>query len=283
MNRLKVHYSIVAIAVSVFGLLGMGQPPVCKICSIDFSDPDHFFSLPLQLEEVSGLAFLNATTLLAHDDEVGIIYQIDLEAETVEPFYTLKDGAASLRGDFEAIAVGNEVIYLITSEGVLFAIPNPVGADMRDVQIIETGAGKHCEVEGVDYDDRSRDLLIACKKTWSNQFDAGLLIFRWSVEGQTLRDKPISVSKKAMKNAIGEKRFHASGIQVDETTGHLILVSAQDQFILEITRKGNVIAAGRLPEDLHPQTEGISLLPDGRLILADEGRKTGGTIAIYTD
>jgi len=77
------------------------------------------WALPDKLEEISGLALTTDQRLLAVTDEVAIVYEIDFHKGHLLKAFAL--GKPTVRGDFEGIAVLNDVIWLVTSEGLLYS------------------------------------------------------------------------------------------------------------------------------------------------------------------
>ena len=75
--------------------------------------------------------------------------------------------------------------------------------------------------------------------------------------------------------------FHPSAIEVHPVTGSLLLVAAQEEALLEFTPQGRLLAAKELKKKDHPQPEGLAFLPDGTLVLADEGQGGPGRLTRY--
>ncbi len=62
------------------------------------------------------------------------------------------------------------------------------------------------------------------------------------------------------------------------------LLSAKNALIQVYNRSGDLLGTVSLDEQLHRQAEGIGWLSDGRLIIADEGNKSGskpGLVRVY--
>jgi hypothetical protein len=76
-------------------------------------------------------------------------------------------------------------------------------------------------------------------------------------------------------------RFRPSAIEVHPETRRLILVSAQEEAAVELSPEGRLLGGERLHRKTHPQTEGITFLPDGALVLADEGQGKKGRLTRY--
>ena len=79
-----------------------------------------------------------------------------------------------------------------------------------------------------------------------------------------------------------DDKFHPSSIEVHPETGALILVAARQEAMVELSSEGEILATRELKRKDHPQPEGLAFLPDGSLILADEGQGKRGTITRYT-
>ena len=85
--------------------------------------PPHQWALPKCLREASGLDVISEHMLLAHNDEKGKIYRLNLETETVAQVAAI--GKPTVRDDFEGIAADGSRVFLITSKGMLYIIEEP--------------------------------------------------------------------------------------------------------------------------------------------------------------
>jgi uncharacterized protein YjiK len=61
-----------------------------------------------------------------------------------------------------------------------------------------------------------------------------------------------------------------------------VIVSAKGHSAIEIDEQGKLIDRVKLNKEDHPQSEGLTFMPDGRLVLSDEGPRGRGKISIYT-
>ncbi|MGW8267532.1 MAG: hypothetical protein ACWGSQ_14290, partial [Longimicrobiales bacterium] len=136
--------------------------------------------------------------------------------------------------------------------------------------------------EGLAYDPGTRSLLLPCKNTNTKELEDHLVVFSVSVD--SLRPYPVPrvfIPFEDLKGEELEDSFHPSGIEVHQGTGRWILISAQEEAILEISPEGMLIGGRELHRKTHPQPEGITFLDDGSLLLADEGRGKRGTLTRY--
>lgn len=237
-------------------------------------------ALPPGLEEISGLATTPDGRLLAHDDERAIVYEVDFRDGTVVKSFRV--GLQGLPGDFEGIAVAGPRIFLVTSQGELLEFREGEAGSSVRYRIHRTGVGRLCEVEGLAWDEARNCLLLPCKTARTTDFEDHLVVL--GVDASTMEVYPVPRVFIPLENLEGvglDDEFHPSAVEVHPTSGRLLLASARDEALLELSSGGSPLAGRKLPEDDHPQTEGLALLPAGRLVLADEGRGGPGRLTRY--
>jgi uncharacterized protein YjiK len=256
-------------------------PPEGVLSRYDLSRPPaDRWELPHQLSEISGLAMDSAGRLFAHGDEKAEIFEIDPDGQRVIRRFSF--GEPAVRGDFEGIAVVGDRIFLVTSDGVLYAGKPVSDGHQTEFVTYSTGLGKLCEIEGVAYDPSNPSLLLACKEARTSQLRHRLAIYRWSIDRRTLFPKPaLLMTLSPITTALKEKGFHPSDLAIDAGTGHLLLLAAREAAIVELTPAGDVVKVARLRKKLHPQAEGLAITRARSLIVADEGAGGRGTITTY--
>lgn len=238
--------------------------------------------LPDRLREISGLAMTRDNRLLAHNDERGIIFEIDYRNGAIVKAFGLTDLRNPVAGDFEGIAVADDQIYLVTSSGRLYECRE--GADGETVlfNVYTTGVGRDCEIEGLAYEPGERALLLMCKSPRSPELAGQLAIYRWSIDTKQLVDDghtliPITDFSRHIKG----KKFQPSGIERHPVSGNYFIVAARQAAIAEITPKGHVVAVMKFPAEWHRQVEGITFAPDYTLIVSDEGAGKRARLTLY--
>ncbi|HET7584899.1 MAG TPA: SdiA-regulated domain-containing protein [Gemmatimonadaceae bacterium] len=244
-------------------------------------------ALPVSLREVSGLAVAGDGALLAHDDETGAVSVIDPRTGSVRPRWpdAVRDAAGQAqrdapRGDFEGIAVAEGHVILSTSTGTLLEYAGESGATERSVV---TGLGSQCELEGLEYDGATQSLLLPCKQTRGSSLTGRLVIF--AVPIATLRPDSLPRVSVPFSSLFGDSvrgdALHPSAIAIDPRSGHLLVLAARERVLLEMTQRGALVRVARLSPHAHPQPEGIAILRDGTLAIADEGAGGRGRITLY--
>ena len=241
------------------------------------------FLLPDALREISGLTFDAEQRLYGHDDEQGVIYQIDYQAGRVVNRFALAGG---VRADFEGISWMNEQLYLITSNGLLYEFA--AGRMNEQVPFTIHTEGLDCEVEGLSRSPDRSALIAACKNPAAGK--KALHLYRWA-PGQSRWESYLKVKRSAFDTAFDRlgvdrpKRFQPTGLTITPE-GNLLLIAGPQKVLLEMTAEGKPLAAARLSANMHRQPEGIAMTIEGTLIIADEGdnkgaRKSPGRLAVY--
>lgn len=237
------------------------------------------WKLPGRLREISGLALTPDERLLAVTDERAVVYELDYTEGKITKSFALGD--PPVRADFEGIAVLDDTIWLMTSDGLLFAAEEGADGQNQGYRQYETGLGDYCELEGLAQDVTARSLLLACKETDSRKDK--LMIFEWAVSQQGVeRIRDIDVPEKSIGRLIDKKRISPSGIAVDRQSGDWILVAARQTALIRMKPDGDLIDAIILDKKgRHRQAEGIEMTVDGRMLIADEGGNGRARLAVY--
>jgi uncharacterized protein YjiK len=237
--------------------------------------------LPDRLNEISGLAVTPDGRLLAVDDEVAIIYELDYDDGHLVKAFAL--GNPVVKGDFEGIAVADDLIYLTTSSGRVYV--SAEGADGQRVTFstFDTDLGDDCDIEGLVQNAENTRLYFLCKKVRKKSRIAGLTLFAWDIAGRQVRpDESVVLPAKQIMQHLRIDRINPSGITIDRHTGNRIIVASRQQALVELAPDGKFVDARSFPLAVrHRQAEGIELAIDGRLLIADEGGTHKARLAVY--
>lgn len=238
------------------------------------------WKLPRRLTEISGLAVTGDGRVFAHGDENGIIYELDPRAGKIVKAFALGD--VTVKADFEGIALANGMVYLVTSDGTIYEAPEGDHGERVLFNTYGTGVGRQCEIEGLAYEKSTGDLLLACKNARIPELVGHLVVFRWNIETRALSDTPaLLVPLESIRALSGTRSLHPTGIEVLAGSGNYLLVAAEERLILELTSDGDSVAVRNLAPELHVQPEGVTMLPGGILLIADEGGRGRGRLTLY--
>jgi len=237
--------------------------------------------LPAALREISGLVITKSGNLLVQGDEVGEIWQLDYRRGILVKHFSLGDKAQ--RGDFEGITVVNDTLYMLTSNGKIYQFLE--GAEDAHVpfRMFDTGLKNMCEFEGIAFDPSINSLLLACKHVHEKDVRDAILIFRWSLAGDTTTNR-LSKLVVPLGNSVlgsnGWKTLHPSDITVDPVTGNYVLLASLEKAMIEVTPAGEVVFV-RLLARTHEQAEGVAITKDSILIISDEAKQSPAAITLY--
>ena len=234
--------------------------------------------LPKELDEISGVALTPDGRLLAQSDERAQISEIDYRRGIVTKQFVV--GAPVIRADLEGIAVANDVVFLLASNGILYEFREGANGERVDYTTIDTRLGKECEFEGLAYDSTISSLLMACKNVDVKDAKDMMVVYRWRLHGGENRLSRLAVPLAPILKAIGEKEFHPSDITVDPTSGNYVLIAGIEEAMVQITPAGELVFARPL-RGTHKQPESIAITRDSILIIGDEATRQPAVLTLY--
>ena len=239
-----------------------------RAASLSAPAPDRVVDLPAKLHEASGLAVTADGRVLSHNDEHAVVREIDPATGAIVKSFHVGD----LKGDFEDIAVaGDGAIWLLDSNGVLLRFMEGADGAQAPFETVDTGLKDTCELEGLAWRATSRSLILACKVMHARAMRDRVELYEWSIEGRRLTPL-LNLPMASLAAAAGVAAFHPSAVQIDPASGRIVLLAGREQALVELDPAGAVLAGRRFGAE-HPQPEGLAILPDGALLIADEGPK----------
>ena len=237
--------------------------------------PAASYVLPGRLAEVSGLAIGPGGNLLAHGDERGVIEVFDPATLKLVRNVQL---TGTPRDDFEGIAAAGDSVALMTSSGKVYLFR--LGQDsIVSFTTIATGLGKECELEGLGWHRARATLFLPCKQPRGRAV-SGLTVYRYRLGSNPALLPPIHVTGGALSQATRVSMLRATAIEIDPSTGNLVVLSSKPPLLLEADTTGRILGVRQLASRSHPQAEGLTLSRDA-LWIADEGAGRKGMLALY--
>jgi uncharacterized protein YjiK len=262
-------------------------------------DPDEVITVPEDLEEISGICLIDSVSMAAVQDELGIIYILDLPDGKIKKTI---DFAGP--GDYEDIALVRGALYVLKSNGTLYEIKE-YDSDHPLTRIFNTRLRTKNNCEGLAYDPEQDALLIACKGSPSiekkNPYKGYRAVYRFSIEKGDVGDDPflliairaipvtlqrdwyerLSVRLANRLDPNGSILFQPSGIAVHPLTGQLYILAHVGKLLVVADRDGSILQAIALQPKLFRQPEGICFDPGGTLYIASEGNASDGIILVH--
>ncbi|MFN8583618.1 MAG: SdiA-regulated domain-containing protein, partial [Gemmatimonadaceae bacterium] len=237
-------------------------------------------ALPQGLREVSGLAATADQRVFAHGDEFGVVAQIDPATGNATKRFSL--GSPAIRGDFEGIAIVGERFFLVTSNGRLYETREGANGAGMPFTVLDTGFGKTCEIEGLAWEPADRVLLVGCKTVLASRRSRTVTIFRWALDQKRpATPDRLTLDLADVPKSTGVTNVRVSSIEHDPRTGHLLAIAGPAWQLVELTKEGRVVAARGLSRHVHLQPEGMTILGDSLLLIADEGGRGRASLTRY--
>ena len=246
--------------------------------------------LPTDLNEISGITFLNDSVLLAIQDEEGILFYYNIIHNKI-----LKKQTFAENDDYEDLAIAGKDMYTITSKGLIHQIKD-FESSTPVVKSYKTAFTAKNDIEGLAYDKKNNRLLIAPKEAGLDKDKTTKEIYGFDLKTMTLQSKPVYTihlaeieaqfkgdaleesSKKFLK-ALGNhnmnKVFRSSALAVNERTGETYILSAINGIIIVLSPEGILKKLIQLSGPEYKQPEGIAFSPMGKLYISNEGGKSG--------
>lgn len=265
---------------AALALCACARPPAqAEPASSAFADaPDLQWRLPDRLREISGLAVSPDGRVFGHDDETAVIYELDVAGRAIVRAFALGDPVE--RGDFEGLAVTPDGdFWLTTSRGRLYRFRE--GADGASVSYdrFDAGLDDICEIEGLAYLASEESLILACKRHHARGMRGTVALYAWPI-GASAAAPWRSWREAELTRAAGVRAFRPSSLDIDQTSGRIILLSANDNALAEFSADGALLAARALGT-AHRQAEGAVVAADGALLIADEGQAAPALLSRY--
>lgn len=281
---MKMMKKISRVAIAALALEACAPPaqPAAQqtTASIVLGAPTHQWRLPESLREISGLAVAPDGRLFAHNDEVAVIYEIDPRDGRLVKAFAL--GQPVQAGDFEGLAIAPDgVFWMTTSQGQIYSFRE--GADGAGVafQTFDTSLSGACEVEGLAYLATDQSLILACKRNEARAMRDEIVLYAWR-PGETATHVWATLPEADITAHAGVRRFRPSSLDIDARTGRILLLSAFDGAVVELGPHGELVNAAALTGE-HVQAEGVAMLNDGSVVIADEagGRGRRALLSVY--
>jgi uncharacterized protein YjiK len=228
--------------------------------------PAQQLQLPDQLREISGLAVSPDGRLFAHDDERAVIYELDAARGAIVKRFVL--GNPILTGDFEGLAITpGGMFWLTTSEGEVYRFAEGADGAHAPYHTFDSGLDELCEVEGLAYLPSEESLILACKRNKARSMRGTVSLYLWPFSGEA--EEWRSLPEQEIAATAGVAEFRPSSVEMDPASGHILLLSANDAAFAELDAGGRLLSARALDRS-HVQPEGVTVLPEGSLVISDE-------------
>lgn len=280
MKLSKIIISVI-IPISIgLGILAM-QKPVTKVLVANNRALNlkitNTWELPEELNEISGIAWLQNNTFACVQDEEGFIFIYDLDKDKI-----LSKIKFAGPGDYEGIAVNGENAYVMRSDGLIYEVEN-FKSDNRKVTQFKTLFSEENNIESLTFDTQNNRLLTVPK-------DRDLIddnfkgVYQISLDQKTMDKSPIAKIDmnekvfKSFKNQKIYKTFNPSEIAIQPKTNNFYILEGKNPKFIVLNSKGELQNVQPLDERSFAQPEGMTFSDTGRLFISNEAKNGTATI-----
>lgn len=276
-NIFVALFVAVLIAVAVIGFSKVSKANAQITEGIDNYTISETWQLPEELNEVSGIVWIDNHTLACVQDENGMIYIYDLDEKSVSdeiPF--------AGNGDYEGIARHHNDLYVMQSDGLLYEIKD-WKATNKIVSSYQTDFKSSNNMESLTYSSKDKCLLTVPKDKDVDENFKG--IYKISLSSKTVDiNTPaykIDMNADALKPYKGKKthkNFNPSEIAVHPKTNDIYVLEGKNPKLMILDSLGNLKTVYKLDEINFPQPEGMTFSEDGDLYISNESSNGPATI-----
>jgi hypothetical protein len=236
----------------------------------DLSKPTKY-NMHINLTEISGIAFRHgkSDSLYAEEDEDGKIYYLKLGDKTAGESRFAKSG------DYEDIAICNNYVIMLRSDGSLFTFPfnqvrsKQVGGVNKLKDILPAG-----EYEGMYADEKTNRVYILCKHCSDDKKKTSSgYILQLQTNGSLKPAGGFSIDVKTVEQMGGKKKgaFRPSALAKHPLTGEWYILSSVNKMLIVADASWAIKNVYPLKPSLFNQPEGIAFDSQNNLYISNEG------------
>ena len=260
----------------------------------------NIIEVPKKLKEISAISFVNDSLVAAVEDEKGVLYFFDLNKQKIVREFSFAED-----GDYEDLARNGDDMYVVRADGVIYEIAN-FTSEHPQVTYYETALKSKHDIEGLAYDAVNNRLLLSVKEKNLNKADdekvvkniyqfklkdkkfdkePAMRIYLKDIEAQFKGDELMEASKHFLK-AAGNKNLNdvikPSAMTYHPTNGKLYVLSAINNFVLELNADGSFSKIIRFSGKEFIQPEGLDFNSKAEMFISNEGKNKKGNIVKLT-
>lgn len=229
------------------------------------------YNMHINLTEISGIAFRHgkSDTLYAEEDEDGKVYYFKLGDKQISQSRFAKSG------DYEDIAICNNYVVMLRSDGILFTFPfnqlrnKEIGNVQKLKDVLPAG-----EYEGMYADEKTNQLYVLCKHCSSdkNKISSGYIL-RLQADGSVKPAGGFSINVKTIDQLSNKKRgvFRPSALAKNLNTNEWYILSSVNKMLVVADAGWNVKNVYALNPAVFIQPEGIAFDNQHNLYISNEG------------
>jgi len=229
------------------------------------------WDLPEVLHEVSGISWIGNNKIACIQDEDGSIFIYNLKTSQIE-----KQIDFANHGDYEDIVTYKGDAFVLRSDGIIFIVEDY----LQTPKVTQHATFNDTErnVEGLALDEDHQRLLLAVKDE-KNKHKNFKGVYAFDIDTKKFNFNPvykIELKDKIFKN-IHSKKTHKimrpSAVSFSSNKEKVLYLDGANPKLLVTDKNGKPSKLYKLNEDIFYQPEGITFSKNGRMFIANEGKK----------
>lgn len=232
------------------------------------------YNMPQNLFEISGIVFHKGdpSRVFAIQDEDGDLFYLGLQDKASK--FTKFGG----KGDYEDLAIINDQIIVLKSNGELHTFPISEITKPEAANVVKTkDLVPKAEYEGLAADEKSGMVYVLTKEVKKGKKDE-TEIFAFKFDGGKFTPSgTFALSSKEIADLAGESKlkFRPSALAKNPSTGEWYVLSSMNKLLVVTDADFKIKATYPLKGSAFNQPEGIAFDRDNNLYISNEG----GTLA----
>lgn len=227
------------------------------------------WELPAELDEISGIYWMEDNKIACVQDEDGILFIYDLRSSKIIKRYNFAGP-----GDYEALSFINGEFWVAESNGKLFRIKNIKGVE-EEAQSIQLDFEYRNNIEGIAANSNGELWLVVKDRNLDNRGDYKG-IYAFDPKTSNLNREPVLKIKYTdpkfdiLKTDNPRKLIRPSDLAFNPRTNDLFVLDAEFQKFLIMNKSGQIQSLHLLDPAEFSQPEGICFSPSGRFFISNE-------------
>ena len=268
------NYSLALGVIVILALAACGQQAAyTSPAGYDLNNPHKFF-MPDALLEISGIAFHHGRpdSVYAIQDEQGklFFFHPGVKSSTHSKF--------AKSGDYEDVAILNETVVVLKSNGTLYVFPFSIARDGEIQDYVQEWKHllPHGEYESLYADNATNQLYVLCKQCEADK-NTGMVsgyIFSVTSRDSIFQAGTFSINSKDVGQHVKDKKkkdFRPSAMTRNPVTGQWYILSSVNKSLVVTDSRWNVQEVHLLDPSIFRQPEGIAFDTDNNLYISNEG------------